>query len=260
MVMLLKLLILYGLLSIGRIDIHYGKIIVEGKNEAPGKTIYPIFEREKISVLNDIDDGITDYSVTHNLSKKQSAGKLQAEKFSEADNVSYLQGNEAAKEKIAAQLTVITNNRVKNSNLRTQKPQMKVDDGNNMIIGDLDQDDIREVSILSNGTQEIIIYAEKSIEKEEEPEISEDNNFPNVPKTVFKKGKSLKELFKTNTVDTRMNDERNDESGNRSDKHIPEESKNRTNNLTTQEKAIGILFNLYSILISLSLKSLMTSF
>ncbi|VDM94715.1 unnamed protein product, partial [Onchocerca ochengi] len=220
--------------------------------------------QEKYHIFKRIADELANYFTTKNLSSKQVIGDLEVEKFNESDNVFFSHGKDAVNEKNIPQSTLIVNSRVKNSDSKTQDSQIKINDYNNIIIDDPDQDDIREVSILSNGIQEKIIYALKSIEKEVESEIFgigfEDNNFPD-----FREEKSVKKLLEMDTADPTMNDEKTDESNNNdkqliSNKHISKELKNKTNDVTVPEKAVRMFSNFHSILIFLSLKSLITFF
>ncbi|VDO38355.1 unnamed protein product [Onchocerca flexuosa] len=177
-------------------------------------------EQERFRIFKRTADEIANYFTMKNLSSKQLIGDLEVEKFDGSDNVSFSHGKDAIDEINITQPTLIVKNRMKNSDLEMQESQLEISDDNNMVIGDPSQDEIREVSILSNGIEEKIIFALKSIEKEVEPEIFgfEDNNFPD-----FKKEKSLKKLLEI--TDESRNDEKTDESNNSdkqviSDKHI----------------------------------------
>lgn len=76
-----------------------------------------------------------------------------------------------------------------NSNLNIQEFEFKIDRKGDNMNDDTDQDDIKEVSILSNNHEQKIVYAAKSVEEEEEeePKMSEYDIEENVPKIDFKK-------------------------------------------------------------------------
>ncbi|VDN83533.1 unnamed protein product [Brugia pahangi] len=83
------------------------------------------------------------------------------------------------------------------SDLKIQESHIEADYSDNDDVVDddsADRNDIREVSILSNGQKEKIIYASKPVEQEEESEISESDPQKNVIKADFKKVKSSAEV------------------------------------------------------------------
>uniref|UniRef100_A0A1I8ECP9 Uncharacterized protein n=1 Tax=Wuchereria bancrofti TaxID=6293 RepID=A0A1I8ECP9_WUCBA len=126
----------------------------------------------------------------------------------------------------------------KKSDLKIQESQIEADysDNDDVIDDPADQNDIREVSILSNGRKEKIIYASKPVEQEEESEISESDLQQNVLNTDFKKAKS-----------------------NEYDEDNPVEFKKIIIDITPSTKAVGVLSSFHPILIFLSLKGLLAS-
>ncbi|VIO95782.1 Uncharacterized protein BM_BM12983 [Brugia malayi] len=136
----------------------------------------------------------------------------------------------------------------KKSDLKIQESHIEADYSDNDDVVDddsADRNDIREVSILSNGQKEKIIYASKPVEQEEESEISESDPQKNVIKADFKKVKSSAEV---------------NESGYAYDEDNPVEFKKIIIDITPSTKAVGILSRFHPILIFLLLKGLLALF
>ncbi|KAK6105715.1 hypothetical protein QQG55_21345 [Brugia pahangi] len=134
------------------------------------------------------------------------------------------------------------------SDLKIQESHIEADYSDNDDVVDddsADRNDIREVSILSNGQKEKIIYASKPVEQEEESEISESDPQKNVIKADFKKVKSSAEV---------------NESGYAYDEDNPVEFKKIIIDITPSTKAVGILSSFHPILIFLLLKGLLALF